>query len=74
MAIETTYGNLHNKLSCILDKVIEDQEVIIVRRKGSKDFALVPAAELSGLVETAYLLRSPRNAQRRSVATCKVQA
>jgi antitoxin YefM len=26
--------------------------------------ALVPAAELAGLIETAHLLRSPRNARR----------
>jgi antitoxin YefM len=37
---------------------------VIVRRKGSRDVALVPADELAGLVETAHLLRSPRNARR----------
>ncbi|HEX2662071.1 MAG TPA: type II toxin-antitoxin system Phd/YefM family antitoxin, partial [Candidatus Acidoferrum sp.] len=42
----------------------EDREVVIVRRKGSKDVALLPASELAGLMETAHLLRSPRNARR----------
>ena len=48
----------------VLKQVAEDQEVVIVRRKGAKDVALVPAEELAGLMETALLLRSPRNARR----------
>ena len=38
--------------------------MVIVRRKGTKDVALVPAEELAGLLETAHLLRSPKNARR----------
>jgi antitoxin YefM len=64
VAIETTYTNLRQKLASVLDRVAEDQEMFIVRRKGGKDVALIPAAELIGLVETAHLLRSPKNAQR----------
>ena len=44
--------------------MFEDREIVIVRRKGAKDVALVPASELAGLLETAHLLRSPRNARR----------
>ncbi len=35
-----------------------------MKGRRSKDVALIPAAELDGLMETAYLLRSPKNAQR----------
>jgi len=35
--------------------------VVIVRRRGSPDVALVPAEELAGLMETAHLLQSPAN-------------
>ena len=35
-----------------------------MRRKGAKDVALVTATELAGLMKTARLLRSPRNAHR----------
>ena len=44
--------------------LFRSQEVVIVRRRGAKDVALIPADELSSLMETAYLLRSPRNAER----------
>jgi antitoxin YefM len=64
MAIETTYTSLRAKLASVLDRVVENQEVVIVRRRGARDVALVPADELAGLLETAHLLRSPKNAQR----------
>jgi antitoxin YefM len=64
MATETTYTALRDNLASVLDRVVDDQETVIVRRKGARDVALVPAAELAGLMETAYLLRSPKNAKR----------
>jgi antitoxin YefM len=64
MATETSYTSLRENLASVLDRVFDDQEIVIVRRKGAKDVALVPAGELAGLLETAHLLRSPRNAAR----------
>ena len=62
--METTYSALRENLASVLDRVVDDQETVIVRRKGGKDVALVPASELASLMETAYLLRSPANARR----------
>ena len=64
MPTETTYTSLRDNLSSILDQVVDHQETFIVRRKGSRDVALVPVGELAGLTETAHLLRSPENARR----------
>jgi antitoxin YefM len=64
MPTETTYTNLRANLAGYLDKVVDEQETVIVRRRGARDVALVPAGELAGLLETAHLLRSPRNARR----------
>ncbi|MGO9518622.1 MAG: type II toxin-antitoxin system Phd/YefM family antitoxin [Candidatus Korobacteraceae bacterium] len=64
MAVETTYTSLRERLASVLAQVADDQEVVIVRRRGAKDVALVPAEELSSLMETAHLLRSPKNARR----------
>jgi len=64
MAIETTYSALRERLAGFLDQVTDDREVVIVRRRGARDVALVPADELSSLMETAHLLRSPKNAER----------
>ena len=64
MPVETTYTGLRANLASVLDQVVDQQETVIVRRRGARDVALVPASELAGLIETAHLLRSPRNAQR----------
>ena len=48
----------------LMDRVVEDREVVMVRRRQGGDVALVAADELDGLLETAHLLRSPRNAAR----------
>lgn len=64
MPIETTYTELRQQLASFLDRVADDQEIVVVRRRNASDVALIPATELAGLMETAHLLRSPRNAQR----------
>ena len=61
---ETSYTNLRQSLASVLDRVANDHEIVIVRRKGDKKVAMIPADELAGLMETAHLLRSPKNAQR----------
>ena len=37
---------------------------MIIKLRGAEDAALIAADELASLIETAYLLRSPANAQR----------
>ena len=74
MSVETTYTSLRERLASVLKQVADDQEVVIVRRKGAKDVALVPAEELAGLMETAHLLRSPRNARRLLKALRRAEA
>jgi antitoxin YefM len=62
--VETTYTSLRENLASMMDRVVNDREVVIVSRKGDKKIAIIPADELSGLLETAHLLRSPKNAYR----------
>lgn len=64
MAIQTTYSNARANLASLLDQVTDDREIVIINRRGSEDVALVAISELSSLLETAHLLRSPKNAQR----------
>ena len=64
MAAETTYTELRQNLASCLNRVVDDREVLVVRRRGARDVAIIPADELAGLMETAHLLRSPKNAER----------
>lgn len=60
----TTYSQARENLAALWDEVESGREAAIITRRGHEDMALVPAAELRSLQETAYLLRSPRNAAR----------
>jgi antitoxin YefM len=64
MTIEFTYTSAREQLATLLDRVTKDREVIVIQRRGSEDVAMIAADELASLTETAYLLRSPQNAER----------
>ena len=64
MATQTTYSNARANLATLLDKVTVNREIVIINRRGAEDVAMVAASELSSLLETAHLLRSPENARR----------
>jgi antitoxin YefM len=74
MPSETTYSSLRENLATVLDQVVDQQDTVIVRRRGARDVALIPASELAGLMETAHLLRSPRNARRLMTALRRAKA
>lgn len=48
----------------LLDRVANDHQVVIVKRREGENVALIAESDLSSLYETAYLLKSPQNAQR----------
>jgi antitoxin YefM len=64
MTIQTTYTNARSNLAKLFDEVTQNQEIVIINRRGKEDVALISASELESLTETARLLRSPRNASR----------
>jgi antitoxin YefM len=64
MFTETTYTQARATLASLCDRVTSDRDVVIIKRRGARDVALIAADELSSITETAHLLRSPRNAAR----------
>jgi len=64
VSTQTSYSNARANLAALLDQVAADHEIVIISRRGAEDVAMVAASELSGLIETAHLLRSPANAWR----------
>jgi antitoxin YefM len=60
----TSYSELRKNLAATLDRVNEDHEpVLITRDKGKPAAVLMSLEDYASLEETAYLLRSPRNAE-----------
>lgn len=73
MAISLTYTQARANLAKLLDEVSLNNEVVIINRKNAENVALISESELSSILETAHLLRSPKNAQRLLKALLKVQ-
>ena len=74
MPIQTTYSNARNNLASLLEQVTDEREIVVISRRGREDVALVSASELSSLLETAHLLRSPKNTQRLLKALHRAQS
>ncbi|AFZ35675.1 prevent-host-death family protein [Stanieria cyanosphaera PCC 7437] len=63
-SIQTTYTNARQNLAKLLDRVANDNTIALITRKGHPDMAIIRADELSSILETLHLLRSPANAQK----------
>jgi len=59
-----TYTEAREKLSDIIDKVCEDHDPLIITKRRDKAVVVISLEDYESMEETAYLLRSPRNAQR----------
>ncbi len=64
MTIQITYTQARERLAKLLDEVTHNREVVVIQRRGEEEVAMIAASELESLMETAYLLRSPANAER----------
>lgn len=64
MPTKVSYSYARQNLARILNDAEQTQEPVIITRRQHEDMALLPAAELQSLEETAHLLRSPKNARR----------
>lgn len=58
------YSELRKNLKSTMDKIISDHEPVIVTRKNGGNVVMVAYEDYSAIEETAYLLRSPKNAKR----------
>lgn len=67
----SSYSDLGKNLAATLDSVTNDHEpVLISRDRGKPAAVLISLEDFASYEETAYLLRSPKNARRlrRSIA------
>ena len=74
MTIETTYSQAREQLKTLMDRAVDDREVVLVRRRCGDAVAMIAADELQSLMETAHLLRSPKNAERLLTALARARA
>lgn len=58
-----TYTDLRQNLKSYMDKVINDNDPLIITRKNSENVVLMAVAEYNSLIETNYLLSNEANAE-----------
>jgi len=74
MTIETTYSQAREQLKSLMDRAVDDREVIMIKRRTGGNVAMIAADELQSLMETAHLLHSPKNAQRLLTALARARS
>lgn len=59
-----TYSAARANLASAMDRVCEDHAPLIITRNGEQSVVMLSLEDYQSLQETAYLLRSPKNAMR----------
>jgi antitoxin YefM len=64
MAHDATYTHARAHFATLCNRAAATREPVIIHRRNAEDVALVSVHELESLMETAHLMRSPKNAGR----------
>ncbi|KTD31091.1 type II toxin-antitoxin system Phd/YefM family antitoxin [Legionella maceachernii] len=69
-----SYSALRNNLANTLDKVNEDHVSILITRQNGKPAVIMSLDDFKSYEETAYLMSSPKNAERLNQAIAEVES
>lgn len=61
---QTTYTQARANFAGLCNEVTDNREIVVIRRRNGSNVAMIAADELESIMETAHLLRSPKNAER----------
>ncbi len=59
-----SYSEARKNLATLMDNVCNDSDIVVITRRKARPVVLMSLDEYSSIQETAYLLRSPDNAER----------
>ncbi len=59
-----SYTKVRNKLSDVMNHVCQDHDPVIITRQKHPSVVVMSLEDYNALSETAYLLQSPKNAER----------
>ena len=69
-----SYSSLRNNLASTLDKVNEDHVSILITRQNGKPAVIMSLEDFKSYEETAYLMSSPKNAERLNKSIADVES
>jgi antitoxin YefM len=61
-----TYSQARENLAKTISRVCEDHSPVIITKKGTEAVVMISLEDYEAMEETAFLLRSPKNARRLS--------
>lgn len=69
-----SYSAFRNHLASTLDKVNDNHKPVLITRQNNKPAVLISLEDFHAYEETAYLMASPKNAERLNQAMEQVEA
>lgn len=69
-----SYTAFRSHLASVLDKVNEDHAPVLITRQNGKPAVVMSLEDFKSYEETAYLMASPKNAERLNLAIAEAQA
>jgi len=69
-----SYSAARANLASTMNRVCNDHEPLIITRNGEQSVVMLSLQDYKALEETAYLLRTPANAQRLLAAAAQLNA
>lgn len=69
-----SYSAFRTHLASTLDKVNDDHKPVLITRQNGKPAVIMSLEDFQAYEETAYLMASPKNAERLNQAIAEVEA
>ena len=69
-----SYSAVRKNLARVMEQVCDDYNPVVITRQNAKPVVMLSLEEYESMEETAYLLRSPKNAARLAESIAEVQA
>lgn len=69
-----TYTSARGNLAKTMKKVCDDHSPVVITRKTAQPVVMMSLEDYQALEETAYLLRSPKNARRLLESVAELEA
>ncbi len=69
-----SYSAFRTRLASTLDKVNDDHKPVLITRQNGKPAVVMSLEDFQAYEETAYLMASPKNAERLNQAITEVEA
>ena len=69
-----TYTHARSHLAQTMEQVCDDHAPVIITRKNRRSVVMISLEDYQALEETAYLLRSPKNARRLLKSVAELEA